>query len=311
MNRDRISEVISGISMDYVAECETYSPKLPSGKERSMGRYKIKTQKSRRRFITVALAACLVLALGITAAALGLPTIIKNWVTGHQYETPTDELRASRPDYAEWLDEQLEIQATLEAMAEKAQQTNDPKKPEGLDDATITLKEYCYDGEKFTMACYYEGPQWPVTFDFDENHPLFGSLEGSQEGYWSGHEAWESYVSLESDRERIRQELEENGHVGFTTYDFYVSDHVIVNGEDPGFSHTDPADDNGMFYVDPYYTTAFGTLLPESCRNLPELEVTFTVRCCVTHYWLEGDTVKWANGDRIDYPVSFTLTNTG
>ena len=29
----------------------------------------------------------------------------------------------------------------------------------------------------------------------------------------------------------------------------------------------------------------------------------------MTHYWLEGDVLKWANGERIDYPVSFTLEN--
>ena len=113
----------------------------------------------------------------------------------------------------------------------------------------------------------------------------------------------------EEDRQLILQKLERDGSVGFTTYEFFVSDHVLVNGEDPGFSHSDPNDNDGIFYVDPYYTSVFGSELPESCRNLPELEVTFTVRCCVTHYRLDGDTFRWANGARIDYPVSFTLEN--
>ena len=66
---------------------------------------------------------------------------------------------------------------------------------------------------------------------------------------------------------------------------------------------------DGIFYVDPFYTSVFGSELPETCQNLPELEVTFTVRCCLTHYWLEGDVLRWTNGERIDYPVSFTLEN--
>ena len=46
-----------------------------------------------------------------------------------------------------------------------------------------------------------------------------------------------------------------------------------------------------------------------SGRILQNPEVTFTVRCCLTHYWLEGDVLRWTNGERIDYPVSFTLEN--
>lgn len=307
MNRKRISDAISGISADFITECEAYAPKLSSGKERNMGRYE-KTTK--RRLITLALAACMVLTLGITAFAADIPSYIADWIRGMYVQTPTDEIRESRPDYAAWLDEQIETQAVLEEMAEKAEQVSVEKHPDGLPDATVTMLEYCYDGEKFTTACRYDSPSWPVTFDFDENHPLFDELEGSREGYWSGYENWTAYVSLESDRTEIQKRLAEDGHVGFTSYDFYVSDHVMVNGEDPGFSHTDPDDDdNGIFYVDPYYTSAMGTLLPESCQNLPELEVTFNVRCVVTHYWLEGDTVRWAAGERIDHPVSFTLTN--
>lgn len=64
-----------------------------------------------------------------------------------------------------------------------------------------------------------------------------------------------------------------------------------------------------FLYVDPFNSSVFVSELPETCQNLPELEVTFTVRCCLTHCWLEGDVLRCANGERVDYSVSFTLEN--
>lgn len=305
MSRKQLSDAISGISMDYIAACEAYDPKLLSGKEQNMGKDK---RISKRRFLSIALAACLVLALGITAFAADIPSYIADWVQHIYIQTPTDEIRESHPEYAAWLDEQLEIRATLEEMGEKSQQPNEAKKPKGLSDATITLLESCYDGVRFTMACKYEEPQWPVTFDFDENHPLFSNLEEVTKYEGVDEEIWTWDVPSEIDQELILQKLEENGQVGFTTYDFFISDHVLVNDEDPGFSHSEPRDnEERIFYVDPYYTSAFGPDLPESCQNLSELKVTFTVRCRKTHYWLEGDSVKSANGGCDDYPVNFVL----
>ena len=314
MNREMVSKALSGISMDYIAQCEAYTPKLqelPGGKAQKTGRFEQTPTGISRKILALVLAACLILGLSITAYATGIvQSLIAKWAQGFILETPTDELRESRPDYAEWLDQQWETRAALEEIAGKAQQVNEEKNPEGLADASITLLEYCYDGKTFTMACRFDAPQRPVTFDVDPNDPQFADLQALQDGYWVPAEDWHSYIALrEEDRQLILQKLERDGSVGFTTYEFFVSDHVLVNGEDPGFSHSDPNDNDGIFYVDPYYTSVFGSELPESCQNLPELEVTFTVRCCLTHYRLDGDTFRRANGERIDYPVSFTLEN--
>lgn len=313
MKRETISEALGNIQMDYIAECESYSPKLrrlPSGKEHKMGRYEHTAKHTSRKLTALILAACLMMALGITAYATGVTHLIAGWIQAYRVDPPTDAMRESDPDQAQWRDEQVEIQSILDEMAANAIPSDEEKHPDGLDDATIQLLESNYDGTKFVMACKYEAPAWHVTFDFDESHPLFSSLESSGEGYWSEHEAWGSFVKYEEDRQRIQEKLKRDGHVGFTAYDFFISDHVLVNDEDPGFSHTDPADRDGVFYVDPYYTSAFGPDLPESCQNLPELTVTFTVRCAVTHYWLEGDTVQWAVDDILDYPISFTIPHT-
>ena len=263
-----------------------------------------------RKLVALILAACLILGLGITAYATGaIQSLLAKWAHGFILETPTDELRESRPDYAEWLDEQWETRAVLEEIAGKAQQVHEEKNPEGLADASITLLESYYDGMKFSMACQFDEPLRPVTFDVDKDDPLFADLQELQDGYWAQAADWPAYVPREENRQLIRQKLERDGCVGFTSYDFFVSDHVLVNGEDPGFFHTDPNDNDGIFYVDPFYTSVLGSELPETCQNLPELEVTFTVRCCLTHYWLEGDVLRWTNGERVDYPVSFTLEN--
>ena len=300
----------SGIDGKYVEEAaapETQSPRRPL--------YIADPPKSthmRRKLITLIIAACRILGLSITAYATGaVQSLLAKFANGFVLETPTDELRESRPDYAEWLDEQWETRAALEEIAGKAQQVHEEKKAEGLDDASITLLESYYDGEKFSMACRFDAPVSPVTFDVDKDDPQFAELREQREGYWVDAKDWLSYVRVtdQADQQLIQQKLEADGCVGFTTYEFYVGDHVLVNGEDPGFFHTEPNDNDGIFYVDPYYTSVFGSELPETCRNLPSLEITFTVRCVVTHYWLEGDVLTWMDGERTDRPVSFTLEN--
>ena len=298
MNRKLLSKAISGIAEKYVIECESYAPEHSGG--------------ITRKILTLVLAACLILGLSAAAYATGiLPSWITGWVQSIFLEAPTDELRQSRPDYAQWLDEQWETRAALEEMGEKAQQANEERTPEGLDGGSITLLESCYDGVKFSMACRFAPPQRPMTFAISLDDPQFAELKEPQPDCSASGADWKAYVRGQVDFGQIQQRLEAEGHVGFTTYDFFVSDHVLVNGEDPGFSHTEPEDNDGIFYVDPYYTSVFGPELPESCRNLDHIEVTFTVRCCETHYWLDGDTLRWMNGARTDYPVSFTLDNVG
>lgn len=309
MNRERISEALNGISMEYITQCEAYTPKHPSDMENAMGRYEQTRKHNGRKLLLLILAACLMMALGVTAYAAGAASWITNWVHSFYYVVPNEELREARPDYAEWLDEQLETQAIMEEIGKNAQPVNEKKQVREVPEASITLLESYYDGDKFAVACRFEKPRYDVTFDFDENHPLFGELQEAQQGYWMELEAWEQNVPKEENRAEIRRLLERDGHVGFTAYNFFVRDHVLVNGEDPGYFHTDPEDNDGVFYVDPYYTSVFGEELPDSCKNLPELEITFTVRRYSTYYWLEGDSIKWVTGEVEDYPISFTIVN--
>ena len=71
-----------------------------------------KSKNMRRKLITLIIAACLILGLSITAYATGaVQSLLAKFANGFVLETPTDELRESRPEYAEWLDGQWETRA--------------------------------------------------------------------------------------------------------------------------------------------------------------------------------------------------------
>lgn len=311
MNRERISEAISGIRMEYIAECETYSPKsqkLPSEKENHMGGFE-RTQKSTaRKVIALVLAACLIMGLGITAYATGIfESLIARFANSYVLETPTDELREERPEYAEWLDEQWETRDMMEEIGENASKEEQIHTVEGIDDTIITLLESYYDGEKISMACKLTVPELPADFSFDESHPMFGKLCQIGEIDPSREYVIWSAPTLE-DQERAELLYRENGKVGFISYLVYVRDHVYVNGEDLGPCHSEP-DEDGIFVVKPYIEGSGEVVLPESCRNQSSVEVQLTVRKIAQYYWYEDGKVLSCTGEPLDIPISFTIEN--
>lgn len=300
MKREKISQAISGIRPEYVAECQSYQPRsLPSEKEQEMG-------KHTRKIIALALAACLLLALGITACASdAIHSLIGKWWNGFILEKPTDELREERPDYAEWIEEQLATQAAMTEIGEKAVQVNETVDAPGLDGVSITLLESYYDGEKISMACKLTAPQLPVDFDsdFDRNDPIF-------ESWYEDNGNWSSNVALEEDREKIRQRIDAGETFGFIGRSIGLKDHVYVNGEDVGCIHTDP-DGEGVFLVNPY-VEGFGWIeLPQSALNQPSVEVTLRVNSNPVYFWVEDGKVmrSYGEGGSEPVPVTFTLQN--
>lgn len=310
MNRDRISEALSGISMEYLAECEAYSPglrKLPSDKENKMGHYAHPAKRTGRKILALILAACLILAVGITAYAAGiLQSLFSRWAGRVDLAPMTEEERAENPDRAEWVDEQIAIQEQLAQISENMQPT-DAAVSEG-DLFSVALLESYYDGEKIAMTCRLTAEDLPVTFGFDQSHPLFANRRVHQDMYWDPSEDWRSRVPREADREKIEELLAKDGHVGFTTHSLVIRDHVYVNGEDFGYGHSDPEPD-GTFYIDPYYCGLGDVELPESCRNQKQVEVTLRVYDGLVHYWLEGNSVSWVYDEGELYPVSFVVEN--
>lgn len=295
MKREKISQAISGIRPEYVAECQSYMPRsLPSEKEQKMG-------KHTRKIIALALAACLLLALGITACASdAIQSLIGKWWNGLILEKPTDELRQERPDYAEWLDEQLATQAAMAEIGEMAVQVNETVDAPGLDGVSITLMESYYDGEKVSMACKLTAPQTPVDFDVDKADLDFEQMH--ETGYWS------FAVPLEEDREKIQQKIDAGETFGFIGHSTGLRDHVYANGEDIGCCHTDP-DREGIFLVNPYVEGYGWIQLPQSALNQPSVQVELRVHSYPMYFWVEDGKVMQAFGEGVTVPVTFTLQN--
>lgn len=296
MSRNQIIDVLNKLDPALVEECADY--RLPS--ERN-GMKKL----NKRRMTAMILAACLVVALAVTAYATGaIQSLIGKYWSQYTYTTPDDALRQERPDYAAWLDEQLETQSMMLAVGEKAVQTRVDYPIPGLAGAGVTLLEYYYDGEKIALACQFHAPEAPVDFDFDPaNYPNLPYETLKHNGYPD----YQSLVKDEASLQAIEEQLQKQGSVSFLVYEAHMSDGVYAQGEN--LAPCGDLDENGIFTVDPIATGLNDGLIPEQCRNLAEVTVSLTYRVSVYAYQLEGDTVQYAAVGRMDFPVSFTVPN--
>lgn len=300
MKRDNISKILSGIDPTFVEECVT----RPS--ERN-------TMKHSKRLAVLIAAACLLVALGITAYAAARSILGDFWGSyGEHLQDPQEQRALGREDYADWLEGEHQMVDKMLDIAGKTtpQNTFVPIQPGSK--AGITLLESYYDGEKIAMGCQFRwiNLQMPLQYDIDLNDPAYADLGELQPRtdleefmqYGAGHQ-----VSQEELQE-IALRLKRDGKVTFVTYDSWLSDHVYANGEDLGPCHGD-IDENGNFTVDPMVMGIGEVELPDSCRN--QSEITVTLNYCVQQvvYQLEGNTLRWAELPIQRYPVNITIAN--
>ncbi len=296
MSRNQIIDVLNKLDPALVEECAEY--RLPS--ERN-GMKKL----NKRRMTAIILAACLVVALAVTAYATGaIQSLIGKYWSSYNYTAPDDALREERPDYAAWLDEQRETQAMMLAVGEKSVQTRVDYPIPSLKGAGVTLLEYYYDGEKIALACQFHAPEQPVDFDFDPSAYPNLPFEALKPG---GYPDYRSMVKDETSLRAIEERLQKQGRVSFLVYESHMSDGVYAEGEN--LAPCGDLDENGIFTVDPIATGLNGGLIPEKCRNLEEITVSLTYRVSVYAYQLEADTVQYAAVGRMDFPVNFTVPN--
>lgn len=300
MKRDNISKILSGIDPTFVEECVT----RPS--ERN-------TMKHSKRLAVLIAAACLLVALGITAYAAARSILGDFWGSyGEHLQDPQEQRALGREDYADWLEGEHQMVDKMLDIAGKTtpQNTFVPIQPGSK--AGITLLESYYDGEKIAMGCQFRwiNLQMPLQYDIDLNDPAYADLGELQPRtdlekfmqYGAGHQ-----VSQEELQE-IAFRLKRDGKVTFVTYDSWLSDHVYANGEDLGPCHGD-VDENGNFTVDPMIMGIGEVELPESCRNLPEITVTLNYCVQPVLYVLEGDSMSCATAPIQRYPVNITIQN--
>ena len=178
MSHEKTIMILNEIDSDLVEECVAREYRGPSE-----GNHMKKNHS--RRLAAIILAACLVFALGITAYATGaIQSLIGKFWSSFQYETPDDQLRQERPDYASWLDEQIEIRNMMLSVGEKAEQTRQDYPIPGTNGGGISLLEYYYDGEKIALACQFHRPETQVDFSFSaENYPNLPFQSVDADGY--------------------------------------------------------------------------------------------------------------------------------
>ena len=295
MSKKTITQILSGIEPALVEECAFYRP--PSE------RNGMKKNKTRRAAVLI-LAACLAAALGVTAYATGaLQSLISKYWGGIVYQTPDEQLREERPDYAQWLDEQRQTQSMMQRIGEEAVQTEETYSIPGLPGAGVTLLEYYYDGEKLSLACQFKSPEEPVDFSAQGmDGLLFQPVE---------EDSWLSYGSILKNPQAIQsvqEKLEAEGSLCFLALDAWLGDHVYGSEEDLGPCLGD-RDENGVFLVDPIALGMSEAELPERCRNLPELTVNLTYRVTIYAYRLEGNSQECARVGQAEFPVYFTIPN--
>lgn len=300
MKRDNISKILSGIDPTFVEECVT----RPS--ERN-------TMKHSKRLAVLIAAACLLVALGITAYAAARSILGDFWGSyGEHLQDPQEQRALGREDYADWLEGEHKMVDKMLDIAGKttAQNTFVPIQPGSK--AGITLLESYYDGEKIAMGCQFRwiNLQMPLQYDIDLNDPAYADLGELQPRtdfeefmqYGAGHQV------NQEELQEIALRLKRDGKVTFVTYDSWLSDHVYANGEDLGPCHGD-IDENGNFTVDPMIMGIGEVELPESCRNLPEITVTLNYCVEPVLYVLEGDSMSCATAPIQRYPVNITIQN--
>lgn len=300
MKRDNISKILSGIDPTFVEECVT----RPS--ERN-------TMKHSKRLAVLIAAACLLVALGITAYAAARSILGDFWGSyGEHLQDPQEQRALGREDYADWLEGEHQMVDKMLDIAGKTtpQNTFVPIQPGSK--AGITLLESYYDGEKIAMGCQFRwiNLQMPLQYDIDLNDPAYADLGELQPRtdleefmqYGAGHQV------NQEELQEIALRLKRDGKVTFVTYDSWLSDHVYANGEDLGPCHGD-IDENGNFTVDPMIMGIGEVELPESCRNLPEITVTLNYCVQPVLYVLEGDSMSCATAPIQRYPVNITIQN--
>ncbi len=300
MKRENISRILNGIDPTFVEECVT----RPS--ERN-------TMKHSKRLAVLIAAACLLVALGITAYAAARSILGDFWGSyGEHLQDPQEQRALGREDYADWLEGEHKMVDKMLDIAGKttAQNTFVPIQPGSK--AGITLLESYYDGEKIAMGCQFRwiNLQMPLQYDIDLNDPAYADLGELQPRtdleefmqYGAGHQV------NQEELQEIALRLKRDGKVTFVTYDSWLSDHVYANGEDLGPCHGD-IDENGNFTVDPMIMGIGEVELPESCRNLPEITVTLNYCVEPVLYVLEGDSMSCATAPIQRYPVNITIQN--
>ena len=287
MTREQLSRVFCNLDERQIAEAYQFDPDLCGRSPKRIVHMK------KKRIITFALAAALILSLGIVAYATGFVSAITELARSFYKPVPDDEMRNERPEAAEYnenwnsqMDEWIEIGENSDKTTQSAELENG---------TTITLTENFYDGERLALSYVLSREKPTVDYSFGPDHEYFDLLAESEGLLWYQDLSIAQYLE-------IMAKLKLTGKVGFVIRTVNVGDHVTL---------TDGTD-IGPFVggeLDGYTVLVPQNGLPDSAEGQDKLDVVFHVKTYEAYIWLEGDKVYSYHPIVDSVPVTFEIIN--
>ncbi len=287
MRREQLSRVFGNLEERQIAEAYQFDPALGGGSPERI------VHMGRKRIITFALAAALIISLGIAAYATGFASAIAEVARSLSHHIPDEEMRNERPEAAEFnenwnsqMDEWIKIGENSDKTTQSA---------ELEDGTTITLTENFYDGERLALSYMLNREKPTVDYSFGPDHEYFERLSESEGLCWYQDLSETQYLE-------IMAKLKLTGKVGFVIRTVDVGDHVtLADGTDIGpFVGGE---------LDGYTVLVPQNGLPDSAKGQDKLDVVFHVKTYEAYIWLEGDKVYSYYPIVEGVPVTFEIIN--
>ena len=269
MRREQLSRVFGNLEERQIAEAYQFDPALGGGSPERI------VHMGRKRIITFALAAALIISLGIAAYATGFASAIAEVARSLSHHIPDEEMRNERPEAADYMDswnkkmeELIEIGESSDKAVQRAELGNG---------TTLTLTENYYDGERLALSYVLNTDGPSVDYDFGPDHEYFERLSESEGLCWYQDLSETQYLE-------IMAKLKLTGKVGFVIRSVDVGDHVtLADGTDIGpFVGGE---------LDGYTVLVPQNGLPGSAKGQDKLDVVFHIKTYEAYIWLDGENV--------------------
>ena len=287
MKRELLSKAFGDIDESFVREAYRPVPGDASGSPERI------VHRKKKRIITFALAAALILSLGIVAYATGFVSAITEMARSLYLPVSNEEMRNERPEAADYFDNWNRQMDELIEMGENSDKVTQSIELEN--GTTITLTENFYDGERLALSYVLNTNEPSVDYSFGPDHEYFILLSESTGLLW--------YQDLpETQYLEIMAKLKLTGKVGFVIRTVDVGDHVtLADGTNIGPFVGEE--------LDGYTVLVPQNGLPESAKGQDKLDIVFHIKTYEAYIWLEGDKVYSYYPIVEGVPVAFEIIN--
>ena len=287
MTREQLSRIICNLEERQIAEAYQFDPaRCGRSPERTV-------RTKRKRIITLALAAALILSLGIAAYATGFVSAIADIARSLSRAAPDEATRRERPEAAEYMDSWNSRMEELIDIGESADKT--AQRVELGNGTAITLTESYYDGEQLALSYVLNRDGPSIDYSFGPEHEYFALLHESEGLCWYEDLSTAQYLEILAKRTL-------KGKLGFVIRTVDVGDHVSLSD----------GTDIGPFVggeLDGYRALVPQNGLPDAAKGRDRLELVFRVKTYEAYIWLDGDRVYSYYPVVEGVPAAFEIVN--